>query len=617
VEFAADVFLLRPVDLTRGNGALLYDVNNRGNKLALGMFNSAPGSNDPATLAHAGNGFLFRRGYAVLWCGWIAEVLPGGQRLLLEAPRAREDGRPITGVVRYEMATDSPATSLPLSRREGHGSYAPTPHGEKTGVLTWRQRETDPRVPIPRAQWKLIRQPLPVVERGLPGTLAPIRLELAGGFRPGYLYELVCEAADPVVQGLGFAAVRDLVSFLRHDGSSKNPLAVSGQSAVKRTHGFGVSQSGRFLRHFVHEGFNVDEQGRRVFDGLMPHVAGGGLGFFNQRFAQPTRHNGQHEEHLYPNDVFPFTYGDADDDFEQEDGTLRRRGRPDGILHRTAKEHPRLLPKIFHTQSAAEYWHRSGSLVHTDTLGTVDAQIPPQVRLYTFGGTQHGPAGRPPGRGIADQLHNPADYRPFLRALLDALDAWVRDGTAPPPSLYPRIAEGTLVDWRQAATGFPALPGVRYPEVIQRPAALDLGPHYRDRKIITVEPPRLLGQYRVLVPATDADGNDRGTLAPLEVQVPLATYTGWNLRAREAGAEGMLASLVGSYLPFPRTEAERQARGDPRVSLEKRYGTFEAYRTRWRARRDALVRDRYLLAEDGERLETQLETERSAFAPPR
>lgn len=614
VEFASDVFILKPVDPARGNGAILYDVNNRGNKLALGFFDDAPASNDPSTLEHAGNGFLLRRGYTVVWCGWIGELLPGNNRMLLQPPVATDKGKPITGVVRYEMVSDRAADTLPLSRREGHGSHAPTRKGEKEGVLTWRMRETDKRIVIPREQWTLERLLVPLVKQGVQGTLGHHRIRLAGGFRAGYLYELVCESQGPIVQGTGFAAVRDLVSFLHHDRSKRNPLLTGKKSAINRAHAFGVSQSGRFLRHLLYQGFNLDEQGRKVFDGLMPHVAGGGLGFFNHRFAQPTRHNGQHEEHLYPNDIFPFTYGLGDDDFALEDGSLRRRGKPDGILS-LLQTHgdPKRLPKVIHTQSAAEYWHRSGSLVHTDTLGRVDAEIPSNVRIHAFGGTQHGPAAWPPGRGVADNLLNPANYRPQLRALLDALDDWVREGKEPPPSVYPRIADGTLVDWKQKATGFPSLPGVRYPEVIQQPSALDPGPDFRGKGILTLEPPRILGHYRVLVPKSDADGNDLGTLLPLEVAVPVATYTGWNLRRAEVGAEAMLASLVGSYLPFPATEAERVRKGDPRTSLEKRYGTWEVYRKRWQARRDEMIEKRHLLAEDGKRLEKKLEEARALF----
>jgi hypothetical protein len=595
VEFESDVFILAPKDPAKGNGAIFYDVNNRGNKLALRFFNGGPGGNDPAKESDAGDGFLLRRGYTLVWSGWIGELLPGDHRLLLRAPVATDEGKVIRGVVRYEMVTDTPAETLPLSRREGHGSYSPSRRGEADGALTWRLRETDQRVPIPRGQWSLERRPIPRVEQGVRGTLGQIRLRLAGGFRPGYIYELICEAEGPIVQGLGYAAVRDLVSFLRYDFGARNPLGtVASKPAIRRAHGFGVSQSGRFLRNFVYLGFNRDEKDHKVFDGLMPHVAGGGLGFFNHRFAQPTRHNGQQEEHLYPGDAFPFTYGPATDPFSE---------RTDGILrHGAGEEDAQLLPKVMHTQSAAEYWHRSGSLVHTDPLGKKDVEIPEEVRIYAFGGTQHGPAGDPPGRGMGDNLLNPGDYRPHLRALLDALDAWVRDGTPPPASVYPRIDQRTLVDWHQASTGFPALPGIRYPEVIQRPSALDFGPGFAARAVISIEPPRIRGHYVVLVPKSGPDGNDLGTLLPPEVAVPLATYTGWNLRRRDAGAEAMLLSLSGSFVPFPRTRAERLATGDPRESIEERYGTFETYRQRFATTCDDLVKRRYLLKEDADRL---------------
>ncbi len=600
VEFQADIYLLVPKQPEKGNGAIFYDVNNRGNKLALGMFNSGGGGNDPND---AGNGFLFRRGYTIVWCGWIGEVLPGNHRLLLHAPVATENGEPIKGLVRFEMVTDSPAESLPLSRREGHGSYSPTKEGEARATLTWRMRETDKRVPIPREQWQLERKPLPPVEQGVPGALGQIRCKLAGGFRPGYIYELICECQDPVVQGLGYAATRDLISYLRYEDTKQNPLhKTDGKLAIDRAIGFGVSQSGRFLRNFLYLGVNADEKDRKVFDGLMPHVAGGGLGFFNHRFAQPTRHNGQQEEHLYPGDAYPFTYSESPQAFVRAtDGKVVELNRNEGILTRLRSDNPRFIPKIMHTQSAAEYWHRSGSLVHTDSLGRKDAAIPDEVRIYAFGGTQHGPAADPPGRGIADNLNNPADYRPLLRALLDALDLWVRDGKVPPPSVYPRIDQKTLVHWRQEDSGFPALPGVRYPELIQRPPVLDYGPDFATRGIISLEPPRLLGDYVVKVPRSDADGNDLGCLLPPEVAVPLATYTGWNLRRRDAGAEGMLASLTGSYLPFPRTAAERKATGDPRRSVAERYGTFEQYKKRCAAACAELVKRRYLLQEDADR----------------
>lgn len=611
VEFEADVYILVPKDVSQGNRAILYEVNNRGNKLGLGMFNSGGGGNDPND---GGNGFLFRRGFTVVWCGWNAEVLPGDGRMRLKAPVATDNGKPIRGLVRYEMVTDAPAESLPLSRREGHGSYPPTKEGEAKATLTWRMRETDPRVPIPREQWSLERKPLPKVEHGVQGNYGQVRCRLSGGFRPGYIYELICECEGPIVMGLGYAATRDLISFLRHSDDKQNPLLIDGKPAIQRTHGFGVSQSGRFLRNFLYLGFNADEKGRKVFDGVMPHVAGGGLGFFNHRFAQPTRHNGQHEEHLYPGDAFPFTYGDCPHGFlSAKDGKPIEYHTPRGILSRLRAEDSKLIPKVMHTQSAAEYWHRSGSLVHSDPLGTKDVEIPEEVRIYAFGGTQHGPAADPPGRGIGDNLMNPGDYRPLLRALLDALDAWVHDGRQPPPSAYPRIDRGTLVGWQQDKTGFPAIPGVRYPEVIQRPHLLDFGPEFQAKGIIAREPPEILGHYVVLVPKSDALGNDLGCLLPPEVAVPLATYTGWNLRRRDAGAEAMLVSLTGSYIPFPKTKAERQKTGDPRPSIEERYGSFEDYQKRCAAACAELVKQRYMLQEDADRFLASREKVRDLF----
>lgn len=576
VHFEADFYVLAPKDASKANGAALYDVNNRGNKLALGMF---------------GDSFLLGRGFTVIGCGWIGELTPGDGRLLLNAPLATEKGKPIRGVVRYETWTDRPADWAWLSSaRANHGVYPPV----TDGVLTWRQREGDRRVVLPREQWSLERLPIPKVENSVAGTLPPIRLKVRGGLRPGYLYELVCEAEGPIVQGLGFAAVRDFVSFLRHETGSGNPMRTAkGTPVITRAHGFGVSQSGRFLRHFLYEGFNADEKGRNVFDGMMPHVAGGGLGSFNHRFAQPTRHNGQHENHLYPADVFPFAYGDATDPFTK---------RTDGVLRRLRADDPKLLPRIMHTHSTAEYWHRSGSLVHTTPLGDRDVAVPDEVRIYAIGGTQHGPASDPPKPGNGDHLPNPGDYRPVLRALLVALDAWVKDGTAPPPSVYPRIDAGTLVRPTQADTGFPSLPGVRFPEVIQRPPFLNFGPAFEKKGIITVEPPEVRGRYVVLVPGSDRDGNDVGTILPPEVAVPLATYTGWNLRRREVGAEGMLANLMGSYVPFARTKEERQASGDPRPSIAERYGSFDRYRRRYAVGCAELVRRRLLLPDEAERL---------------
>jgi len=395
VEFSSDLFVLAPKDLSLASGAALYDVNNRGNKLAIRFMNSASGGNDPKA---DGNGFLMRHGFVVVWSGWNGELVPGGGRLQLHAPFADAGAEPITARVRYEMSAERDGGTVMAVGPGGHGAYRPTQKGLQRATLTWRLRPGDPRIPIPRAQFLLSVED---VDSSFPGQLPIVRVELPAGFQKGYLYELIYEARDPLVHGVCFAAVRDLMSAIRHGEGQGHPLLVDGKPAIERTYGFGVSQSGRFLREFLYWGFNQDEKGREAFDGLIPHVAGGGLGSFNHRFAQPTVYATQHRDHFGPIDRFPFTYGMQVDSFT---------GEKDGILARC--DAASVTPRVFHTQSSAEYWSRSGSLVHTDTSGVRDVSLPPNVRVFAFGGTQHGPSGFPPPPG-GQTAQNPGDYRPF------------------------------------------------------------------------------------------------------------------------------------------------------------------------------------------------------------
>lgn len=596
VEFWADLWILAPADPAKGNGALLYDVNNRGSKLALGMFNYG-GNNNPTTREHAGDGFLMRHGFTVVWSGWDGELLPGGDRLRLMAPLARSaDGTPITGLVRCEFVP-APKTNRMVVNWGNHGAYRPTENGLRDATLTIRERPAAARVAVPRDQWKLH---VSDVSSDSPTQLPNVEVEIPAGMQAGSLYELIYEAADPLVMGVGFAAVRDLISAFKQGTGTGNPLLKDGRSVVSRAHGFGVSQSGRFLREFLYSGFNEDERSRQVFDGLMPHVAGGGLGSFNHRFAQPTRHSNQHDHHDYPPDRFPFAYETQQDPVS---------GQTDGILRRSLET--KTAPLVMHTQSTGEYWTRSGSLTHTDPLGVRDSSIPDRVRFYTFGGTQHGPSGWPPSKGSGRNLPNPADYKPFLRSLLLALDRWAKDGGEPPPSVYPRIHDKTLVDWRHAGTGFPNIPAVRYPEIIQQPSYLDFGPRWQTERIIDLQPPRVVGDYKVLAPACGPDGNELGCLQPPEVAVPVATYTGWNLRTADVGAEGQLVSLTGSYIPFPRTQADRERSNDPRTSVRERYTSLEDYVRQFSQACDKLRAAGYLLPEDADRL-TKLHRERVA-----
>ncbi len=597
IHFFGDLFILTPKDPSRGRGLALYDVNNRGNKLALRFFNYGPGSNDPSSAADAGDGFLMRNGITVVWSGWDGELLPGNHRLRLSVPIATDGDRPITGPVRCEIVP-SGSTKRTVINWANHGSYRPTKRGIETATLTHRERPAETRVPIPRDKWTLH---VTDVESDSPTQLPMVELEMPAGLQKGHIYELIYEGQGSMVHGVCFTGLRDLMSAFKHGTGRDNPLLNDGKPTIQRAIGFGVSQSGRFLREFLYSGFNEDEQRRQVFDGLIPHVSGGGLGSFNYRFAQPTRHVAQHDHHDYPADRFPFTYETQTDPLsKQTDGILRR-----AVATKTA-------PYVMHTQSAAEYWTRSGSLAHTDPLGRRDAKIPGNVRVYLFGGTQHGPSGFPPSRGDGHNLANPGDYKPFLRSLLLKLDGWSRDGTAAPPSVYPTIAAGTLVDWRQESTGFPKIPGVRYPEVIQQPALLDFGPRWQTERIPDLQPPKQLGDYRVLVPKCGADGNEVGCLSPAEVAVPVATYTGWNSCRADAGVENELVSLRGSYLPLPISKADRDKTGDPRRSLEERYGSLAAYMKQLSQVCNELHSNGYLLEEDVART---LSVQRERVAP--
>jgi hypothetical protein len=582
VHFSCDVSILAPRDPKKGNGILLHEINNRGGKLLLSFFNDAAGSNTPRD---AGNGYLFEQGYTLLWCGWNAELQPGSGRLLLYPPSKSEQGEPITGLVRYEWTPEIAGRIVAIAGAH-HGAYPPTENGLKNSTLTWRLRPSDPRVVIPRTQYRLRTMPNLEASAETSGASLPVvELELPAGLQKGYLYELIYEATDPIVSGVGFAAVRDLTSALKHAENMESPLALP-KRKFQFAIGFGVSQSGRFLREMLYSGFNRDEKDRIVFDGLIPHVAGAGMGSFNHRFAQPTAFATPFQKADWHVDRFPFAYETQRDPISSKtDGLLRREKQSD-------------LPKIMHTQSATEYWSRGGSLVHTDPLGKVDAKVPENVRIYAFGGTQHSPATYPPGLGDAQTLANPGDYRPMLRGLLKAMSNWLRDGTAPPPSLYPRIDQKQLGTLSQTVKSFPAIPTVRLPESMMIPSYFDLGPRWEKQGIIDTLPPKPKAVYGALTPLVNEDGNEIGCLLPPEVAVPLATHTGWSLRSREAGAQDQIVGLVGSYILFPLVAAEASERGDSRRSIEERYGSLDEFTEQLKRECQRMAQAGYLLEDE-------------------
>jgi hypothetical protein len=598
VEFAADVSLLKPEELDAGNERLLYGVNNRGDKRLLQYFNDAVESNAPSAPDHAGNGFLMRRGYTIVWSGWQGNLLPGDGRLLLEVPIARDDGEAITGPTRSEFCVDHPGiASLPLSGNEYTRSYAPVSFDGANATLTVRPDRGEPRQRIPADSWSFAHA------AGYEPSSSPAHIHYPDGFDVGHLYELVYTARDPPVLGLGFAGVRDLISFLRHDETDRegtpNPLREDG-TAMDKAYAWGISQAGRFLREFVYRGFNEGVDGTRVFDAILPHAAGGGRLALDLRFAQPGRYPRQHREHLYPSDQFPFAYDVVRDPLT---------GRTDGICKR-----PQTDPFVVHTQTSTEYWSRRGSLVHTRSDGT-DLGQQDGVRIYLFASTQHSSdpsSGGEPGRYA--NLSNPLSVSPLLRALLDATDAWATDGCPPPDSRIPTRQADTLVPPAAVRDRFPDLPGVELPRNPNRLYVQDFGPRFDDG-IISTEPPEEDHdkEYTLLVPSVDTDGNDVPGVRSPHIQVPIGTLTGWNLRTT-GPADRTLAGVTGSYLPFAETEPDRRESGDPRPSRSERYDSNAQYVRLVATATHRLVDDGLLLDEDADRyVKHAIDCDRSVF----
>jgi hypothetical protein len=570
VEYETDFFILRPADPSRTQGVLVYDVTNRGSKRIFQLLDDAPSApadaaNDPKTVREAGLGFSLGRGYSLLWSGWDPSAPVANNGLGARFPTAMADGRPITGRIRHEFHIGT--------RTPGKGdivrlSYPAVSTDTRQARLTVRDRESDSRIEVPAQSWEF-------------ADARSIRLLPQGSlFAPFKIYELWYEATEAKVHGVGFASVRDLVSFLRYETADRNgipsPLlaerARSEGSGIRYALAFGVSQSGRFLRHFLELGMNDDGRGRRVFDGVMSHVAGAGKVFANHRFGMPGRTATQHEDRLYPENWFPFGNAVTTDPFSRKTGAILQGHHPTD-------------PLVIETNSSTEYWQKGASLVHTDPTGRADADLPSNARVYMIAGTQHG--GRPgvdPSPGPCVNPRNPHSATPALRALFAALEEWVTKGTAPPPNRVPRIADGTAVT--AESIRMPAVPGFA-----SAPGANQIVP-----PVDWVDPPvRIDNVYGARVCAVDADGNEIAGVRLPPIAVPLGTHTGWNVYRAQPGE---LADRDGSLIPFARTRAEREAARDPRPSLEERYGSREAYVAKVKAAAEALVAERLLLPTD-------------------
>jgi alpha/beta hydrolase family protein len=552
VEASADFMVLRPRrSPARGSTALL-EVSNRGGKALLPYFTRAAWSLDPATADDFGDRLLTRLNLTLIWIGWQFDVPRQPGLLRLRTPVARADGRAIDGLVRSDWTVDRATATLPLAHRD-HVAYPVADPLHPDNVLTVRSGRLAPREIVPRERWRFAR---------LDGDRVvddPAHVHLASGFQPGRIYELVYRAQDPVVVGIGLAAVRDIVSWARYEPRADFPVTTA--------LAFGVSQSGRFLRHFLYQGFNTDEAGRKVFDGMLVHTAGAGRGSFNHRFAQPSRDAHRFSAFFYPTDVFPFTTRIQTDP---------ETGVSDGLLGAMAGR-PEHRPKIFFTNTGYEYWGRAGSLIHTSVDGGSDVPPLPNERIYHLAGGQHfiGAFPPPPSEraGVAFR-GNPLDFLPTMRALLVRLLEWVVDDRTPPPSAVPTVAAGTLVPI--GALRFPHVPDLKLPTVIHQAHRVDYGPQW-PAGIITREPPAVGAPYPALVSQVDVTGNEVAGVRGVELRAPLATYTPWHLRGGSGPDAAELTDFLGTYAPLPRTEAERQRWGDSRLSIERRYADKRAY----------------------------------------
>jgi hypothetical protein len=583
VSFSSDLYVLKPRDPRQGNGTVLFEVSNRGRKGMISMFNMGPASLDPASERDFGDRFLLERGFTLVWLGWQHDVPPQQELMRLHAPVATWNGRPITGIVRAEFVPDSKIFSHSLADRN-HAAYAVINPDDPAVRLTVRDRCDAERRVIPRAQWSFARF------ENLKAIPDPTHVYMASGFEPGKIYEVVYQARNPALAGLGPAAIRDFISFLKY-GTPDGGITLLGdqRSHIKRAIGFGTSQSGRLLRTFLYYGFNRDERDRRVFDGVWAHVAGAGRGSFNHRFAQPSRDGHPHMNCQYPTDIYPFS------DLAQKDSVT---GLDEGLLSRA--EADKVAPKIMYTNSSYEYWGRSASLVHTSIDGRQDFGPSKDTRVYLFAGTQHGPGAFPPQIGNGQNLNNANDYRWPMRALLAAFQDWLATGKEPPASLYPLVGKDQLVP--PSALAFPKVPGVALPARQQKAYRADYGSEFRTAGIVTREPPALGAAFPTLVPQVDSDGNETSGIRLPVVAVPLATLTGWNLRRLELGAPEELFSMVGSTIPFARTAADRKKAADPRPSIEERYESRADYLAKFEAAARELAKSGYVLEGDVEKI---------------
>ena len=547
VEFSSDFLIFRPTTELQSNGTALVEVPNRGRPLMFSGLN-IDSRGEMRTEEDFGDAFTLREGFTMAWVGWQFDVPQREGSFKLYAPVLDQvDGEDITGPVRVEVITND----------TGYDESLPYPVADPdSATLTVRDEVYGSRKEIPASEWSF--------NEDLTG------FEYPSGFTPGRIYEFIYTAKDPAVAGLGFAAMRDFVSHLKNE-----PIAdgVGQAGEIQRAIGYGFSQSGRYLRNFLYDGFNVDEEGRQVFDLVWAHGAGAGRGSFNQRFAQPGRTTGQFTGSYYPTDLPPY--------------------HPNDLLAKSVEQG--VTPRLILTNGSHEYWGRGAGLNHA-SINAETAPDPETTRFYLLAGTQHGTGGRLESRDDPRLQYptNPMDWTFFMRAMLMNAQEWIALGYDPPPSQFPsgrQIVAPEDLD-------FPVIPGVPPPTVIYNPWDFDYGPEYQEYRIVSVEPPTRVREYRTRVAQVNTDGNETTGVVMPELAAPLGTYLGWNLRSKEIGAAGQLYSLIGSFIPFPLTAEERQSTGDSRRAISERYANGQDYEKRIRNAARGLALERLVLEQD-------------------
>jgi hypothetical protein len=580
VEAWGEIVILRPADPARASGLTLVDVTNRGGQTTLVFNLGARRDLGPDSPEYYGDGFLLRRGITIVAIGWQFDLPPQPSLLHFTAPPAGDREHPVTGLVRSDATIDAPTKTMSLGHTVGASravGYPVADPDDPANVLTVRDDPMGERLIVPRASWRFARE-----ERDGSVVEDPRSIFMADGFQPGKIYEAVYRATGAVVVGTGLAAIRDIISYLKYDKTSPAPTTCGVA--------YGVSQTGRFLRHLLYQGFNTDEQGREAFDGVFSHTAGAGRGSFNHRFAQPSRDAQPYTTFFYPTDVFPFSSVEEVDPETGDRGALIP--NPDTAAH---------MPKVFYVDGGYEYWGRAASLTHTTVDGRRDLPFTPRERRYVMASAQHSsPAAFPPAPASRDQSSfsfrgNVMDQRLALRALFVALADWVTRGTPPPVSSYPKVGRSELV--KPGVQPLPRIPGIAAARIPAQPYRMDFGPGWRDG-IIDVEPPRLGSPFTVLVPRTDRFGNDAAGIRSIELRVPLATYLPWRLRTGLPAGTDRLVSFTGTFIPLARTERERWASNDARPSIERLYRDRADFLKRVDAAARSLVRERFLLPGD-------------------